>query len=141
MHSASSLMMYLWPLLSLMIGALQVTAAIVLLRERGMAPWMMLIGSVIGVVSGVGSSVFAVVLSRQVPTGVGSILMAMSAFAWGGHLLFSIGLLLYALQRRLLAGKGRRIGSHHRLTPPSLRHSSTHGAAERVRRAHGKSMK
>ena len=101
----TSLMMYLWPLLSLLFGALQVTAAILLLRERGMGPWMMLCGSVIGLIGSVGSSGFSILSRLYSIMEVGNIMILLSFVSAFGHLLFTIGLLLYALQRRALANR------------------------------------
>ena len=89
------------PLISLLLGGLQITAAVLLLRERGCGPWLMLIGGGISVVLPVALQILSRVLSpNNMP-----IYMVISAFGTLGSLLFGIGLLLHALQRRALGNR------------------------------------
>ncbi len=101
-YSNLNLLMIAWLLFTLLIGATQITAAILLLRERHMGPWMMLIGGIIALIGSVGNQLLW--LFRLTSTGSSvAIVNATSAFSALGHLAFAIGLLLHALRRRALA--------------------------------------
>ena len=110
-HSLYSIIV---PLVSLLLGGLQLTAAVFLLRERGSGPWLMLIGGSISVVLTVALQILPLVLSpNNMPT-----YLVISAFATLGSLLFGIGLLLHALQRRALG---------HRIAELEAILAATHG--------------
>lgn len=98
-----SLYSYIWPLISLLLGGLQITSAVILLRERGYGPWLMLVGSGITVVANVAVRIMMLVMSSSNKF---QTFTAVSSFSILGSLLFGIGLLLHALQRR---GQGNRI--------------------------------
>jgi hypothetical protein len=107
MNSYGILNQYLWLGFSVMSGILQVLAAILLFRERGAPAWMMLIGSILSMVFGLGSRLFiffhnAGTFGSSFETVIHytNILGAMSAL---GGMLFMVGLVLYALRRRALA--------------------------------------
>jgi hypothetical protein len=98
-----SLYTWIWPLTALLFGGLQITAATLLLRERGSGPWLMLIGGGMTLTIHV-----AVPLVSRFQNSFNSYpaIFVLTAFATLGSLLFGIGLLLHALQRR---GLGNRI--------------------------------
>ena len=98
-----SLSYLIWPLLSLLLGGLQITAAVFLLRERGWGPWLMLIGS--GIAVG-GSVAFRIMVLVMTSSNKVQVYTAVSSLTTLGSLLFGIGLLLHALQRR---AQGNRI--------------------------------
>jgi hypothetical protein len=101
-----NLLQFAWLAFALLFGGLQITASILLLRERGIGPWLMLIGAVISVGGHVASQVFVVFFLNSGRLGIGSrgqILSVISGFSALGSLLFVGGLLLFALTRRSLA--------------------------------------
>lgn len=107
MNSYGIFNQYLWLGFSVMTCILEVLAAILLFRERGAASWMILIGSILSLVFGLGSRL--VIIFHNAGTFVSSfetllhytnILGAVSAL---GGMLFIVGLVLYALRRRALA--------------------------------------
>jgi hypothetical protein len=98
-----SLYSYIWPLIALVLGALQITAAVLLLPERGSGPWMMLIGGGMTVTVHIAEPLLARLQSSSNPY---SAIYALTSFATLGSLLFGVGLLLHALQRR---AQGNRI--------------------------------
>lgn len=107
---SSALTFIPWILISVVIGALNITSAIYLLRERHMGPMLMLAGSGIALLGQLGQIAGTVVMlfgyrSAFITNSTMSML-AVSALATLGTLLFSIGLLLHALHQR---GKANRI--------------------------------
>lgn len=94
--------LWLWLLISILLAGLQITAAVLLLRERGAGPWLMLCG---GVISVLGPSVSAI---GSLMGGQSSepMVITTSSLRIFGSLLFGIGLLLHALHRR---AQGNRI--------------------------------
>lgn len=96
-----SLYTFFWPLFSLLLGGLQITAAVLLLRERGSGPWLMLIGSVISTVGNVAIQIFPTLISD----GPYATLRALYSFITFGSLSFAIGLLLHTLRRRALGNR------------------------------------
>lgn len=92
----------IWPLLALLLGGLQITAAALLLRERGSGPWLMMIGGVIGLVGHI-----AILITSRLPSSYNTLptLLALSSFVSLGSLLFGIGLLLHVLRRRALGNR------------------------------------
>lgn len=107
MNSYGIMNQYLWLGFSVMSGILQVLAAILLFRERGAAAWMILIGSILSIVFGLGSRLIFVFhnagtfgSSFETVIHYTNILGAVSAL---GGLLFIVGLVLFALRRRALS--------------------------------------
>ena len=97
-----SIYSFIWPLVGLLFGGLEITAAVFLLRERGGGPWLMLIGSGIAVVGRVAIPFMLPVIN---PSDHFLTYTAVSSFATLGSLTFGIGLLLHALQRRALGNR------------------------------------
>lgn len=93
-----------WFLSSLLLVCLQIASAVILLKERHVAPWLMLAGSGMALIGQTGS-----LLVQAFLMGSGRFrmeyVMATSAFATLGHLLFCIGLLLHALHQRAKADR------------------------------------
>lgn len=100
-----SLASIIWPLTALLIGGLQITAAALLLRERGNGPWLMLIGGVISVLGRLGQFAIQIVGTALASDFSYSTILSLSSFSTLGTLLFSIGLLLHALRRRALGSR------------------------------------
>ena len=92
-------------LLVLLIGGLNVTSAVILLRERHPGPWMMLAGSAIALVGQTSTLVMQFLLTRHSDFDF-KWRLAGTAFGTLGALTFAIGLLLHALHLR---GKANRI--------------------------------
>ncbi|MES2921518.1 MAG: hypothetical protein V4819_08230 [Verrucomicrobiota bacterium] len=92
---------YIWPLIALLIGGLQITAAVLLLREHGSGPWLMLIGGGMTVTGHVAIAVARFGSSFNAYPAI----RALGSFATLGSLLFGIGLLLHALRRRALGNR------------------------------------
>jgi hypothetical protein len=96
-----------WFLVSFIITALHIAAAVILLKERHSGPILMLVGSAITLLGQIGGAVVQVFLMRTNfrPESYQWI-TATSALSSLGALLFAIGLLLHALRQR---GKANRI--------------------------------
>jgi hypothetical protein len=107
--SFPNLMTIVWLLFSLLYGAMQITASILLLRERNVGPWLMLAGSVITIVGHFTSQMFVFFMNSGGRIGTVSSLTTMMSIASGvgalGSLLFVIGLLLHAFSRRGMANR------------------------------------
>ena len=97
-----SLSYFIGPLISLLLGGLQITAAVLLLRERGSGPWLMLVG---GMISMVGHAALPIVVTDLNFKGPYWTVTVLSSLGTLGSLLFGIGLLLHALQRRALGNR------------------------------------
>ena len=107
---SSSLTFIPWFLISIAVGALNITSAIYLLRERHTGPMLMLAGSGIALLGQLGQITGTAIAlfghrSGFLASPVMSVL-AISALSALGSLLFAIGLLLHAVHQR---GKADRI--------------------------------
>ena len=101
-----SLYSLVWPLFALLLGGLQITAAALLLRERGSGPWLMLIGGVISTIVNCALPIIVIFFNSGGPYPIVSTIMrSLSSFSTLGSLLFGIGLLLHALRRRALGNR------------------------------------
>jgi len=88
-----NLIQVFWLGFSLLHGGLLVAAAILLLKERSIGPLLMLIGGTISLLLGTGAQSLALFQKYE--------LVAFLGFVNGlGALLFAVGLLIYALNRR-----------------------------------------
>jgi hypothetical protein len=94
----------IWSVLALLLGAMEITIAVMLLKEKGAGPKLMLAGAVAGIVGNLGSAainfVADVLGAGDSPYTFYGIVWAVSAL---GSLLFTVGLLLHVLHRRALA--------------------------------------
>lgn len=95
-----------WPLLAILIGALEIGIAVLLLREQGPGPKIMLGGAVMGLLGHL-SGIAVMFLMNQ--TGLTEFneaaLTATLSLTGLGSMAFAIGLLLHALHRRALANR------------------------------------
>lgn len=91
--------------MAFVVGALNITSAVILLRDRHVGPWLMLAGSGIALVGQVASTLCQIFLIRPGNFKI-EWFTAIGAFSALGTLLFAIGLLLHALHQR---GKANRI--------------------------------
>lgn len=104
--STSVLSFIPWFLLYFVTAALQITAAVFLLKERHMGALLMLVGGIVMLLGQLGNFAlsFALMMGR-----FGSpntlVFTAVSAVAGLGCLLFAIGLLLHALRQRSKANR------------------------------------
>ena len=93
-----------WLFSAFVIGAMHISSAVILLKERHFSAWLMLAGSCIALLGQIGTRVF-----QKFLVGPGDFtieqLLAISAFASLGTLLFAIGLLLHALHQRSKANR------------------------------------
>ena len=65
MSAAPNLLNLVWTVIGFFIGAMQIIASILLLRERNAAPWLMLIGSVISILGHAATRVFLMLLDNR----------------------------------------------------------------------------
>ncbi len=113
MHSYSFSFLHLFSTASLLVGhALMVAIAILLLKERGIAPKIILTGALLHVGSGV---------VQSFPNQINPLIQGSNSFPmfWiafvsassGGRILFFAGLLLFVLQRRALRRRNEELES------------------------------
>lgn len=102
--STSALSILPWFLSSLLLTSLQIASAVILLKERHVAPWLMLAGSAMALIGQTGSLVIQAFLMGSGHLQI-QYMIATSSFATLGHLLFCIGLLLHALHQRAKADR------------------------------------
>jgi len=95
-----------WLVISSLIGALNITSAVILLKERHLGAWLMLGG---GMVSLLGQIWLFVI---QITMMIGSpdprrfqLITVISSVCYLGGLLFSVGLLLHALYQKSKANR------------------------------------
>lgn len=92
-----------WLLFGLVIGAVQIIAAVLLLRDRGTGPWLMLAGAVISLLSSIGGRLFVMFAVRRLSAPeIPVIYQIISGIGGLGTILFTAGLLIFVLQRRAL---------------------------------------
>lgn len=99
-----SLFSLVWPVLALLLGALEISIAVMLLKEEGAGPKLMLGGAVAGLLGNLSS--FAAPFLWEFFTSrnpVETLYTATWALTALGATLFTTGLLLYVLRRRALA--------------------------------------
>lgn len=98
-----SFLTIIWSLLALLLGAMQITIAILLLKEKGAGPKLMLAGAVASILGNVGSASMSF-LADLLNSGDSAMALywIVSAVSALGALLFTIGLLLNVLRRRAL---------------------------------------
>lgn len=93
-----------WPLLAILLGSLEISIAVLLLREKGPGPKLMLGGAIMGLLGNL-SKLGAMFMMNQ----SGNFSEAAYAATWSltalGSLLFTIGLLLFTLHRRALTNR------------------------------------
>lgn len=99
-----SILYYVFPLVGLLLGMVQVAAYAFLLRERGWEPRMMLIGGVVWILGRLVGWIPE--LTKPSMLGGSLISLTLSAFSILGLTLSSIALLIYALRRR---GQANRV--------------------------------
>jgi hypothetical protein len=97
----SELMQIVWLGLTVLIGALQVIASVLLLREQHLGPWLMLAGACISLLAG---GAIQTISLLGFPFGLDEhmqvfyqIISGISSLGW---LCFGAGLLIFALHRR-----------------------------------------
>jgi hypothetical protein len=94
-----------WPLFALLNAGLQIAASVLLIRDRGWIPWLMLVGaalSTLGQFSGLITHFLFPAFSRNSNF---MIYEVSNSVTFLGLLLFSLGLLVYALHRRRQADR------------------------------------
>lgn len=99
-----SLFSLVWPMLALLLGALEIGISLMLLKEEGVGPKLMLGGAVAGLLGNLGS--FAVPFLWEWLVGNNPVelpYVVMWSLTGLGSTLFTLGLLLYVLRRRALA--------------------------------------
>lgn len=104
-------MQFVWIIATLLSGGLQVTAAVLLLRHRGAGPILMLGGAGLGMLTSIASQITVFIGNARGLWGEGetvslhqiiTLLGLVSTICW---LIFSAGLLIFALQRRALRNR------------------------------------
>ena len=94
-----------WLLFNLVVTAVNFYAACLLFREGGPAPWLMLSGSVLSAIGGIGSTglvAYCNMTGSNFPNPLFRILSPVGALGW---FLLSLGWLLFALRRRSQAAR------------------------------------
>ena len=104
-----------WLLFGLVIGGVQITAAVLLLRDRGAGPWIMLVGAVLSLLGSLSRPVVMMFIHKIGISNISTPLMITGGLSGLGGLLFTAGLLIFALQRR---GLRSRIDELERITDP-----------------------
>ncbi|RYD37333.1 MAG: hypothetical protein EOP87_03730 [Verrucomicrobiaceae bacterium] len=89
------------PALTILFGALEIIVAVLLLREEGPGPKIMLAGAITSLLGNLAGVASMLMLNQSVNFGE-AVYIAMSALTALGSLLFIGGLLLHALKRRAL---------------------------------------
>jgi hypothetical protein len=99
--SFSILTLIPWFLLSILVAGMHIFSSVILLKERHIGAWLMLVGSVVTILGEVGSIVVQFVAMRNLGSfGNWQWLTAIAGISGLGALLFAIGLLLHALHQR-----------------------------------------
>ncbi|RYD38998.1 MAG: hypothetical protein EOP85_16700 [Verrucomicrobiaceae bacterium] len=99
-----SLISLVWPVLAMLLGGLEISIAMMLLKEEGAGPRLMLAGALAGLLGNISSSAAPFLwemLGRN--DSVWILYSATWALTALGATVFTIGLLLYVLRRRALA--------------------------------------
>ena len=91
-----------WPVLALLLGVLEIITAVMLLKEEGAGPKLMLGGAVTGLLGNLSFNIVPL-LTSLIDMEVHLIYSMTWALTALGSMLFTIGLLLYALRRRAQA--------------------------------------
>lgn len=106
MSYSNDLLQYLWLAFSIVYCSLQVLAAILLLRERGVSASIMLAGSILYAVAVLGSRLVLVLNNAGIfelnPASMMRNFNVLNTVSALGGLLFVAGLILHALRRRAL---------------------------------------
>lgn len=121
MSAGPSIMSLAWIAFALVIGAIEITASILLVRERNPGPWIMLAGAILSLVAHVATQVVVFTMNQGGNVGGGSfssIMSALTAASVLGTLLFVTGLLFFAFSRRALAARVAELESILRSRPP-----------------------
>lgn len=109
MSDSNELLQYLWLAFSIVCCGLQVLAAILLLRERGVAVSILLAGSILNGITVLGSRLILVLSNAGIfelnPTTMMRNFTLLNSVSALGGLLFVVGLMLYALRRRALTAR------------------------------------
>ena len=107
MSSALTFIPWILILISIAIGALNITSAINLLRERYTGSMLMLTGSGIALLGQLGQDAYAMAMQANDYFRANSNIttLAISSLTTLGALLFSIGLLLHTLHQRGMANR------------------------------------
>lgn len=99
--SISLLSMLPWFVISGMVAALNITSAVILLKDRHIGAWLMLGGSGVSLLGLVGHfSMQIVMLLGTADSGRIKLFTVMSSVSYLGAVLFSVGLLLHALYQK-----------------------------------------
>lgn len=94
-----------WFLFAIAIGGVNIYAACLLWRERGIAPRLMLSGAILAALGGIGANgmwLYQSVTSSDFLQTAFQVLSSLSGLGW---FLLSLGWLLFALRRRALAAR------------------------------------
>ncbi|MFD0894797.1 hypothetical protein KBB96_04730 [Luteolibacter ambystomatis] len=97
---SSNLLNYLVGALGLVSATIQVTATILLMKERMGAVWMMFVGAIVGGLL----ALYILFGSRLLPSSE-NIDLLVRAVSWMGWMSFTLGLLWYSLKRRAMANR------------------------------------
>lgn len=104
--SVSLLSILPWFVISGMVAALNITSAVVLLKDRHIGAWLMLVGSGVSLLGLLGH--FSMQIAMLLRTGDPErfkLFTVMSAFSYLGAVLFSVGLLLHAFYQKSKANR------------------------------------
>ncbi len=97
----AELMQFVWLAFSVLMGAIQIIASVLLLRDQHLGPWLMLAGACITLLS---NSAIQAISILGFPFGLDEHMQVFYQIAGGisslGWLCFGAGLLIFALHRR-----------------------------------------
>lgn len=107
MSVTSDLMQYVWLFLALIVAVLQITAAVILLKDRHMGAWLILTGAVTLFLPVLGSNILMFVLNKgNVSLDlISAMARSIGTLSFLGSLLIALGLLLHALRQRAKANR------------------------------------
>lgn len=96
-----------WLVVSVVLAALNITAAVILLKDRHLGAWLMLAGCAVSLLGQIGHFVMQfTVMTGKFDSGQFHLFAVMSSVTYLGALVFSAGLLLHALYQQ---SKGKRV--------------------------------
>jgi uncharacterized membrane protein YfcA len=104
--SGTALPQIAWLLATLLVVSVQIVSSVMLLREKHIAPRLMLAGSVISLIGGLAGHILALFFVQRLEIDPMVAFNALNGLSYTGHLTFCIGLLLYALHQK---GRADRI--------------------------------
>ena len=111
MSNTPSLQHLVWLMISILGHGALIAAAIVLLRGRGVAPWLILFGAIIGLVGGAGGNILSMLSTTIGFSRSFQIITAISSLGALGWLIVCAGVLILAFPHRALVTRASELES------------------------------